>query len=269
MCHDTAGRAGRGMVVRSLAAVAATLAISSATVQAQSAMPANFVYLRDIDPTIAQDMRYAGADNLVGRPITGYDAPECILRRDVADALRRVQAELAASGLGLKVYDCYRPQRAVRAMAQWSQDGRPVGSSKRYFPNLHKANLFAFGYLASVSRHSSGTAIDLTLVQAARTSAAPFDPAASYGPCTAPATQRSPDDSIDMGTGYDCLDVNSHTRSPAVAPEQRRWRTTLVAAMAKHGFANYHKEWWHFSYGPANAPHYDFPIRPRRSASAP
>jgi D-alanyl-D-alanine dipeptidase len=256
-------------MLRSIGVAAAALALSCAAAQAQSAMPPNFVYLRDIDPSIAQDMRYAGADNFIGRPIVGYDAPECILRRDVADALRRVQAELAASGLGLKVYDCYRPQRAVRAMAQWSQDGRPVGESKRYFPNLHKANLFALGYLSSVSRHASGTAIDLTLVQAARAAAARFDPAATYGPCTAPAAQRSPDDSIDMGTGYDCLDVSSHTRSPAVSAEQRRWRATLVTAMARHGFANYHKEWWHFSYGPPNAPHYDFPIRPRRSANAP
>jgi D-alanyl-D-alanine dipeptidase len=257
------------MSLRPAAVAAAALALSCAAAPAQSALPAGFVYLRDVDPSIAQEIRYAGEDNFVGRPIAGYDAPECILRRDVAAALTRVQADLAASGLGLKVYDCYRPQRAVRAMAQWSQDGRPVGASKRYFPNVQKASLFALGYLASVSRHSSGTAVDLTLVQSSRKPAAPYAPVASYGPCTAPAAARAPDDSIDMGTGYDCLDVNSHTRSAAVGAAQRKWRNMLLVAMAKHGFANYHKEWWHFSYGPANAPHYDFPIRPRRSAGVP
>ena len=52
-----------------------------------------------------------------------------------------------------------------------------------------------------------------------------------------------------MGTGYDCFDVMSHTRSPLITPEQRRWRNLLVAAMAKRGFRNYSREWWHFTYG--------------------
>src|SRR5581483_4689369 len=85
---------------------------------------------------------------------------------------------------------------------------------------------------------------------------------ASYGPCTAPAAQRAPDNSVDMGTGYDCFDPASHTASAAVAPEQRRWRRTLVEAMRRQGFANYEREWWHFSY--LRSPrswHYDFPIR--------
>ena len=235
---------------------------------AQTTLPSGFVYLRDIDPSIAQDIRYAGFDNFVGRPLPGYDAPECILRRDVAVALKQVEADLAASGLSVKVYDCYRPARAVRAMAQWAGDRRPGSATKRFFPKLQKDTLFALGYIASRSQHSTGAAVDLTLIERASAPPPPFDSAASYGACTAPARERAPDNSLDMGTGYDCFDMMSHTASAAVNAEQRRRRNLLLAAMAKRGFRNYHREWWHFSY-PSTPPlaAYDFPIRPRRAAS--
>jgi D-alanyl-D-alanine dipeptidase len=233
-------------------------------VHAASTIPQGFAYVRDIDPSIEQDIRYAGADNFMGRPMAGYDAAECILRHDAALALHHVQADLAASGLALKVYDCYRPTRAVRGMIQWMHDDEPVGANKRFFPRAQKTNLFALGYLASVSRHSTGTAVDLTLVEAHHPPPAAFDPAARYAPCTASAAEREPDDSIDMGTGYDCLDVNSYTASAAIDAEQRHRRATLVAAMARGGFRNYSREWWHFSYSGVTPPApYDFPIVPR------
>jgi D-alanyl-D-alanine dipeptidase len=253
-------------MIRTVAALVSALLAGEAV--AQGTLPAGFVYLRDVDPTIAQDIRYAGTDNFVGRPLAGYEAAECVLRRDVALALQRVQADLAGSGFALKVYDCYRPARASRAMAQWAMDGRDAGRSKRFFPRLEKSSLLA-GYIASVSRHSTGTAVDVTLIEPARPSAAAFDPAATYGPCIAPAAQRAPDNSLDMGTGFDCLDVNSRPRSTAVGPEHQRRRALLMAAMAKRGFQHYHREWWHFTFATAApGPHYDFPIRPRRAARA-
>jgi zinc D-Ala-D-Ala dipeptidase len=232
---------------------------------AQSALPPGFVYLRDVDPTIAQDMRYASADNFVGRPLPGYDAPECVLRRDAALALKQVQADLALSGLALKVYDCYRPARAVQAMAQWANDGKDGGATRRFFPKLQKNTLFALGYISSRSEHSMGIAIDLTLVETPAAPTAPFDRTAAYGPCTGPATQRAPDNSLDMGTGYDCFDALSHTSNADIGAEQRRRRRVLVTAMSKRGFRNYHREWWHFSYG-SPAPRHDIPIRPRPKA---
>src|SRR5262249_20957047 len=126
-----------------------------------------FVYLRAVDPTIAQDIRYAGSDNFVGRPLPGYEVAECILRRDVAAALKRVQADLAASGLSLKVYDCYRPARAVRAMAGWVNDRRSEAATQRFFPKLAKSSLLRAGYNASRSRQSSGDTTDPTLVPTA------------------------------------------------------------------------------------------------------
>src|SRR5262249_47549357 len=230
---------------------------------AQGGLPPGFVYLRDVEPSIAQDIRYAGSDNFVGRPLPGYDAAECILRQEVATALKRVQAALRARGLSLKVYDCYRPVRAVRAMVQWVSDGRRGAPTKRFFPKLPKNSLLN-GYTASQSQHSTGNAIALTLIKADAAPAAPFDPAASYGPCTGPAAQRTPDNSVDMGTGFDCLDSASHTASSAVTAEQRRWRNILVEAMRKQGLGNYHREWWHFSYGRGGrTAAYDFPIRRR------
>src|SRR5499426_1889982 len=206
---------------------------------AQRALPSGFVYLRDVEPSIAQDIRYAGSDNFVGRPLPGYDAAECILRQEVAAALKRVQAGLRAGGLSLKVYDCYRPTRAVRAMAAWVNDGRSEAAAKRFFPKLAKSSLLRAGYIASRSRHSSGTTIDLTLMRTGAAAPAAFDPKVAYGACTAPLAQRSPDNAVDMGTSFDCFDAASYTASAAISAEQRRWRNVLVAAMRKQGFANY------------------------------
>jgi D-alanyl-D-alanine dipeptidase len=237
----------------------------SAPALARDALPAALVYLRDIDASIVQDMRYAGHDNFVGRPLPGYDAPECVLRREVAEALKHVQADLARSNLSLKTYDCYRPKRAVAAMARWANDGARDGASKRFYPALDKRTLFASGYIAAQSAHSTGTAIDLTIVRLPAAAPAAFDASAHYGSCTGPAAARAPDSSLDMGTGFDCFDSRSHTASPAIGAEQQRARATLLAAMRRHGFKNYFREWWHFNYANAQpAPAYDVPIAPRR-----
>jgi len=248
---------------RSALTIIAVLVLATAPAAARDALHAGFVYLRDVDPSIAQDMRYASYDNFVGQPLPGYGAPECVLRRDVALALSKVQADLARADLSLKVYDCYRPRRAVAAMARWANDGARASPTKRFFPDLQKRTLFASGYIASQSAHSTGSAIDLTLIKLPTAPRPPFDPVATYGPCTAPATARAPDSSLDMGSGFDCFDVRSHTGSGAIGPEQTRWRGVLLAAMRRHGFKNYFREWWHFSYGPRPAQAFDFPIVPR------
>jgi D-alanyl-D-alanine dipeptidase len=228
-------------------------------------LPAGLVYLRELAPGIAQDMRYATDDNFTGAPLPGYAAGECILRREVAAALARVQADLAKQNLALKTYDCYRPARAVRAMGRWSQSGG--GGDKRFYPRVSKAELFARGYIATHSRHSTGSAVDLTLIALPPARVAPFDRAAHYGPCIAPVSERAPDNSLDMGTGFDCLDPKSYTNSGAVTPEQRHWRNVLKAAMAAHGFRNYFREWWHYEFSGAPRHTYDFPIEKRTSSS--
>ncbi len=244
---------------------AAALLLACAPAAAARGAPALqvFVYLRDIDASIVQDMRYAGADNFVGHPLPGYGAAECLLRRDVAHALKRVQADLAKSALGLKVYDCYRPTRAVAAMARWAQDGAVNNPTKRFYPALAKRTLFAQGYIAAHSVHSTGAAVDLTLVPRPAAPAAPYDPAMRYGACTGPQAARAPDNSLDMGTGFDCFDAKSHTASGAIDAAQQRARATLLAAMRARGFKNYFREWWHFTYGPRPPRAFDVPIAPR------
>ena len=242
--------------------VALVLVVTSA--HARDRLPPGFVYLHDVDPSILQDIRYATDDNFTGRPLPGYGAGECILRREAAEALRAAQAELAREKLGLKVYDCYRPTRAVRAMEAWAHGGDDSEATRRFYPALHKRNLFALGYIASQSRHSSGTTVDLTLVRLPTAPVPRFDPAARYGACTGPAARRAPDNSIDMGTGYDCFDVKSYGQSSAIAPEQSKWRGILNSVMRRHGFAGYFREWWHFSYNGSSEPRaYDFAIAPR------
>ena len=240
------------------------LALIHMTPVGAQALPGDFVYLREIDPSIRQDMRYAGVHNFMGRPLAGYDAAECVVKRKVGLALRAVQQELAAQNLSLMMLDCYRPVRAVRDTVIWAQNGRETAAERRYNPAFSKAELFRRGYVAENSGHSTGAALDLTLVDVGAPPSARFDPARAYADCTAPAAKRAPEDSVDMGTGYDCSDAKAHTASPAITPAQRRMRGILLQAMARQGFVNYAREWWHFSLPSAGREPYDFPIIARR-----
>ena len=249
-----------------IGAIAALIAaLPFAPLAAQTKLPPGFIFLHDVDPDIAQDMRYASENNFVGRRLPGYNAAECVLRRDVAMALKRVQEDLAGTGYSIKVYDCYRPQRAVRAMVQWAYDGQADGPAKRFYPGVSKNSLFAAGFISAHSAHSSGTAVDLTLVPENAASAPRAESGSPYGPCNGPAARRAPDSSVDMGTEFDCFDRKSFTRTAAITAEQRRHRALLVAVMNRRGFKNYFREWWHFGYGSVlPGAQYDFPI-PRRS----
>lgn len=239
-------------------------AIALAAPAAAQGLPGAFVYLRDIDPSVIQDVRYAGVNNFMGRPMKGYGVAECVVKRRVGLALRGVQQELARQSLSLKMLDCYRPARAVADMVAWSQNGKETAAERHYNPAFSKRELFRLGYIASHSQHSTGAAVDLTLVDLKADNSATFDPAKAYADCTAPAAQRSPEASVDMGTGYDCSDLKGHTAAPSITASQRHWRNLLVAAMGRQGFVNYSKEWWHFSLPGAGGEAYDFPIQPHR-----
>jgi len=142
---------------------------------AAQVLPGDFVYLHDVDPSIVQDIRYAGVNNFAGRPIAGY-AAECVVKRAVALALQNVQRELAVRKLSLKMLDCYRPVRAVADMVAWSQNGNETPAERRYNPAFRKQDLFRLGYIANHSQHSTGAAVDLTLVDLRADNSAIFDP---------------------------------------------------------------------------------------------
>jgi D-alanyl-D-alanine dipeptidase len=224
-------------------------------------LPGSLVYLRAIAPEILQDMRYAGADNFTGRPVPGYGAAECILTRPAAEALARVQKELAARKLTLKVFDCYRPLRAVRAFMSWADDPNSSPPTKFFYPRLEKRQLVGLGYIARHSIHSRGTAVDLTIAEPGESGKGESGGRTARGSCTDPAGLRGTRDEVDMGTSFDCFDVRSHTRASGLTADQRRWRQTLVDAMARQGFLNYWREWWHFTYEPSGGgPAFDVPI---------
>jgi len=228
-------------------------------------MPEDFVYLRDIDPTVLQDMRYAGSGNFTGAKVPGYEAPECVLVRQVAEALKDVQTGLRGKGLTLKVYDCYRPARAVAAFVAWAKEPDDPKAKDAYYPNLAKTELFP-DYIATRSGHSRGATMDVTLVPIdGEAKASPTAADAKPRPCTVPQKGQAPDGSLAMGTSFDCFDVKANTASLGLSREERENRDALVEAMQARGFANYKMEWWHFTFQPEPYPDtfFDFPIEPR------
>lgn len=240
----------------------ASLLFSQQSVAAK--LPSEFVYLKDIDASIVQEMRYAGSYNFIGHPIVGYHAATCILTQEAAAALHRVQTELKQSGLSLKVYDCYRPQRAVDDFMQWSQQPEQQAMKDEFYPRINKADVFKLGYVAAKSGHSRGSTVDLTLIPATATAlpVAQQRPPQNLVACFKPYLQRAADTSIDMGTGFDCLDPTAHGDNTEINLVACHHRQLLKAIMEKYGFAPYPQEWWHFTL--ANEPYpntyFDFPV---------
>jgi D-alanyl-D-alanine dipeptidase len=230
-------------------------------------LPKGFVYLADIDPGIRQDIRYAGMHNFIGRPVEGYLANECVLTEKAARALSQVQAELAAKKLSLIVWDCYRPARAVREFLLWSRLPKDIRMKAEFFPNTNKSQLFTLGYLASRSAHSRGSTVDLGIVPADLPALAAYDPMAPLKSCTAVKAERFEDGTIDLGTGYDCLDPLARTSSSDVTAEARSNRKLLQQSMQRFGFKPYSREWWHFELAGEPFPQqsFDFPIVGRGS----
>jgi len=226
-------------------------------------MPEDFVYLRDLAPSILQDIRYYGEHNFMGRQVDGYEAPECILARDTAEQLAKVQIKIKRVGYTLKVFDCYRPARAVTEFVEWAQDSSDDHMARQFFPRVAKADLIPNGYIAEQSSHSRGAAVDVTLVKLPVTEASPFDPSAEYGSCIDSHEVRYSTGGLDMGTGYDCFDELSHTFNTDIKGVAAANRELLVNNMERNLFRHYPEEWWHFTLigEPFPDTYFDFPIK--------
>jgi D-alanyl-D-alanine dipeptidase len=200
--------------------------------------PAGFVDAGAVVPGLVADMRYAGSHNFVGHPIDGYQAPHCLLTQQAANALADVARDVAARGLVIKVFDCYRPVRAVMNFVRWARDFADQAAKAEFYPTVDKRTLFRDGYIASHSGHSRGSTADLTL---------------------ATADGRE----LDMGTPFDFFSPKSWTDSSGVSPEQHANRMLLAAAMRRRGFRGYDKEWWHFTlrHEPFPETYFDFPVQ--------
>ncbi|GHC43503.1 D-alanyl-D-alanine dipeptidase [Streptomyces cinnamoneus] len=225
--------------------------------------PPGFVALAEVDPTILQEMRYITPHNFTGHRVAGYERPRCLLTRPAAEALRRAQRALLREGYTLKVYDCYRPQRAVNDFVAWAKDLADVRMKAEFYPRVEKSRLFEDGYIAAKSGHSRGSTVDLTIVRLPARPTRPYVPGEPLVPCFAPRAERFPDNSVDMGTGFDCFDTLSHTLDPRITGRQRANRLVLKSAMERAGLVNLPEEWWHYTLRdePYPATYFDFPVR--------
>jgi D-alanyl-D-alanine dipeptidase len=222
-------------VLSLFAAWLATCAPHPALAQAP---PAPFVDAATIVPALIVDMRYAGTHNFVGRPINGYEAARCLLTQPAADALAGVARDLAPRGLVLKVFDCYRPGRAVVNFMRWARDLNDTAGKAEFYPAIDKRTLFRDGYIAARSGHSRGSTVDITLAE--------------------PGGRE-----LDMGTPFDFFSPRSSPADASIAGDARANRALLAAAMRRRGFRPYAKEWWHFTLArePFPGTYFDFPVR--------
>jgi D-alanyl-D-alanine dipeptidase len=252
----------RGLVTTLATLLAVTAAPTAAQAKPEPKAPKDFVALRSVDPTIVQEMRYFTPHNFVGERIDGYRQPLCILTRPAAEALHKAQKGLLRQGYTLKVYDCYRPQRAVDHFVRWAEDLDDEAMKDEFYPNVDKTRLFADGYIAEKSGHSRGSTMDLTIVGLPAKPTRPYVPGEPLVPCFAAQAERFPDNSVDMGTGFDCFDTLSHTLDPRIQGEQRSNRLLLKSTLEALGFVNLAEEWWHYTFKPEPYPdtYFDFPV---------
>lgn len=257
-----------GLLIFGLIFSASSFYTSVKASEQTASLPKFFTYLKAVDPRIVQEMRYFGEHNFLGRRVNGYEAAECILTTRAARALKKVQSRLSSKGLSLKVYDCYRPQRAVNDFIGWAKKPTDTKTKAEFYPTLKKSTLFGLGYIARRSTHSRGSTVDLTIVKLP-TAEQPQHDISRQQACFGNQGNRFADNSLDFGTGYDCFHKKSHTKS-TVSSDARANRDLLVYEMARVGFENYRKEWWHFSLKnePFKRKHFDFPITPYMGGSS-
>jgi len=183
----------------------------------------DFLELKKEIPSIELDIRYYGSNNFIGKPIDGYLAPKAILTKEATLALKKVQKELKTFSLGLKIFDAYRPQKAVDHFVRWGKDLADIKMKEVFYPNVEKKNLFKEGYIAKHSGHSRGSTVDLTIID------------------------LNSKTELDMGSSFDLFGKLSWVAYKNITAQQRANRMLLHIIMLKHGFKSYAQEWWHFT----------------------
>ena len=200
--------------------------------------PSGFVLLSDYVPSVIQEIRYHSTYNFVGERIDGYEEPVALITIEAARALKSVANELNVQGYRLKVFDAYRPLRAVKHFVLWGIEDQDIRMKPYFYPELQKQELFAKGYIAKRSSHSRGSTVDLTL----------FDMAAGR--------------ELDMGSPFDLFSEISHPDCRGVTDEQYENRMALQSVMVRNGFEPIDCEWWHFTLQDEPYPdtYFDFPV---------
>ena len=200
--------------------------------------PSDFVLLADYIPAVVQEIRYYSTYNFIGDRINGYEEPCALLTREAARALQAVSNEMIVQGYRLKIFDAYRPVRAVKHFVLWGIEDLDLRMKPFFYPDLDKQDLFRKGYIASQSSHSRGSTVDLTLLN------------------------MQTGKELDMGSPFDLFSELSHPDSNLVTDEQFENRFVLRNAMLRHGFKPIDCEWWHFSLVDEPFPdiYFDFPV---------
>ncbi|MCM4158570.1 peptidase M15 [Antarcticibacterium flavum] len=203
-----------------------------------TSLPKGFVYVKEVIPDVLEEMRYYSDNNFIGKPIEGYKSNRAILAEPAALALKRVQKELKKGGYCLKIFDAYRPQRAVNEFISWAKQPEDTLKKQLFYPEIPKDELFERGYISSRSGHSRGSTIDLSIIDA------------------------NTGVEIDMGSPYDFFGSLSHHDTSLITPAQRENRLYLKSIMRKHGFVAYPQEWWHYTFKPEAFPetYFDFVV---------
>jgi D-alanyl-D-alanine dipeptidase len=201
--------------------------------------PDTFVDVASLAPAALVDMRYAAAHNFVGAVIDGYEKPVCYLTRPAAAALAQVVQDLRPDGLTLKLFDCYRPERAVAHFIRWARRAGDQKMKAEFYPDVDKSTLFRDGYIATRSGQSRGSTVDLGLAS------------------------RADGKDLDMGTPFDFFSPKSWPSDKSVSAKAQANRALLAQAMRTRGFIPYSKEWWHFTlrHEPYPETYFDFPVR--------
>lgn len=186
-------------------------------------LPKNFVYLKDIAPSIRIELRYFSNNNFIGKPIDGYNSNSLVITEQTAKYLKKIQQELLRKELSLKIFDGYRPQQAVDHFVRWAKVLNDTIMKAQYYPKVKKKNLFKKGYIAEKSGHSRGSTIDLTIINI------------------------KADEALDMGSEYDFFGIQSHPLYKNISKKQKKNRMLLREIMLDNGFKPYENEWWHFT----------------------
>jgi len=201
-------------------------------------LPEGFVYVKSVIQDLDVELRYFTTHNFVGDTIDGYKSNNLILTKETAEKLKLVQDELQQQNLCLKVYDGYRPQRAVNHFMRWARVLNDTINKSEFYPNVAKRNLFKEEYIASRSGHSRGSTVDLTIIDG------------------------STGKPLDMGSPYDFFGKQSWVDYDGITESQKKNRQLLQRVMLKHNFRNYPKEWWHFTlrWEPFPKTYFDFEV---------
>lgn len=225
----------KSLITHSLLCIIAVFFIQKSTAQE---LPVGFVYVDQVIPNIQLDLRYTSYNNFVGLPIKGYQKARCILSTQATEALKKVQSSLNKKGLGLLVYDSYRPQQAVNHFMQWAKNTNDTLMKQHYYPDVKKKDLFKKQYIATRSGHSRGSTIDVTIVDL-KTGIV-----------------------LDMGSPFDFFGPVSWVSNTNLTTVQIANRHLLQTTMKQFNFRNYPKEWWHFTLHrePFPKTYFDFPV---------